>query len=609
MVRRRRKRFNKVKFMTAVFLISLLALVSLLAVQGKLPWIDGGFGWVAKSPNPSNTGTPSPTQTKEPGQTQEPTPTSKPTPTPEVTDPEKLVLDVKNPPSFVSKEKVSGGTYRKKFQDGGTITYSVIQNDKVVDYKPEYTLAFPSNKAYTDLEGVTTFRGNHYRSSPSYGTREVKEKKLEIIWEQDTGAVAAQNSFWPGSGWTGQPLLVHWPEATRKIMNITPEFKDTDLTEVIYPILDGNIYFLDLKTGKPTRPKIKLGFSIKGTGTIDPRGYPLFYTGMGLKTNDTAGTSTSFKYRAYSLIDQKEIFSFPGSDPLAHRTWGAFDSSAVLNKETDTLIEAGENGLIYKIKLNSKFDEAASTISLSPKITKYRYKSSYSSDQGIENSPAYYRNLMFFVDNGGTLQCLDINKMEPVWIYNIHDDTDSSIVIEEAEDGVFLYTANEVDKRCANGKAAKAPTNIRKFNALTGELIWQKDYTAFYRSYINGGVMGTPLIGKDDIADRIIYPICFTGSSLDGKLVALDKKTGEEIWVRDLEHYSWSSPVDIKSEDGKTYGLFCDYGGFMHLFDPMTGKDLDKVSLGGNIESSPSVYDDIAVVGSYAKKIFGVRIK
>ncbi|HBR02355.1 MAG TPA: pyrrolo-quinoline quinone [Ruminiclostridium sp.] len=600
----RRNRHNKVKVMTVVFLISLTALIGLMAVQGRIPGINDWGIFPAVSPTPSTTGAPGATNAS-----QTPTQTPKPTPPPEITDPEKLVLNVSDPPSLVNKTAVSAGTYRKKYQDGGSITYSVFQNDKVVEYKPEYTLAFPSDRAYSELEGVSAFRGNHYRNAPSYGSRDIKEKKLEIIWEQQVGAISAANSFWPGSGWTGQPLLIHWPEEIRSIMNIDPNFKEKDLTEVIYPILDGNIYFFDLESGRPTRPKIKLGFSIKGTGMVDPRGYPLFYTGMGLNSNSTAGTSTSFKYRIYNLIDQTELFSFPGKDPIAYRSWGATDSSAVLNRQTDTLIQAGENGLIYKIKLNTKFDAKGGTVSLSPKITKYRYKSSYSGDQGIENSPAYYRNLMFFVDNGGTLQCLDINKMEPVWIYNVQDDSDSSIVIEEEEDGVFLYTANEVDKRCANGKAAKAPANIRKFNALTGELVWQKDYTAFYRYYINGGVMGTPLIGKDDIADRIIVPICFTGSELDGTLVALDKKTGEEIWSRHLDHYSWSSPVGIKSEDGKTYGLFCDYGGYMHLFDPMTGEDLDKVSLGGNIESSPSVYNDIAVVGSYAQKIFGVRIK
>ncbi len=601
MARYYRRRARKKGTIIAVLLISVFALVTLLAIQGKLPFMNDDQ-WSAQSPTPTEpVTTPTPTI--------EPTPTPEPTPPPEITDPAKLILNVEAP-SQVSKTTVSSGTYQKKFKDGGSITYSVFRKGNTpVEYTPDYPLAFASDKSYSDLEGVLTFRGNHYRNSASFGTPEIKEKKLEIIWEQQTSAISAQNSFWPGSGWTGQPILVHWPENIRNIMNLNPEFKDKDLVEVIYPILDGNIYFLDLETGKATRPKINLGFSIKGTGAVDPRGYPLFYTGMGLRTNDTAGTSTAFKYRIYNLINQTELFTFPGNDPVAHRNWGALDSSGVINWQTDTLLQVGENGLIYKIKLNTEFDETTGTISMSPDIVKYRYKSSYSADQGIESSPAFYRNLMYFVDNGGTLQCLDIHKMEPVWIYNVQDDTDSTIVIEETDDGVFLYTANEVDKRCAGGKAAKAPTNIRKFNALTGELIWQYDIDAYYRYYINGGVMGTPLIGQDDIADRIIVPVCFTGSQLDGKLIALDKETGEEIWVRDLEHYSWSSPVAVKSEDGKTYGIFCDYGGFMHLFDPMTGEDYDKVSLGGNIESSPSVYNDIAVVGSYAQKIFGVRIK
>ncbi|NLB77969.1 MAG: PQQ-like beta-propeller repeat protein [Clostridiaceae bacterium] len=606
MNRYKRNKSNRLVTVVILLAVTLLVLLGLLFAQGNL-----GRGIIADSPTPPLSSPSTPGDTNNSVPTTEPTTTPEPTPPPEITDPEQLVLDIAKLPSFVSKTTVSEGTYQKKFSDGGAITYSVYKNDKKVDYKPEYTLAFPRAKAYTEQEGVTTFRGNNYRDTASYGTRDIKEKKLEIIWEHGTGAISAHNSYWPGSGWTGQPILIHWPEATRNVMNLNSEFKNKDLTEVIYPILDGNIYFLDLETGKPTRNKINLGFSIKGTGMVDPRGYPLFYTGMGLNENN--GKLTEFKYRAYSLLDQKEIFSIMGRDSLSYRgKWGAFDSSAVLNKETDTLINVGENGLIYKTKLNTRFDVASGTLSMSPEVTKFQYKSSYNNpgaDYGIENSPAIYRNLMYTIDNGGTLLCLDINKLEPVWMYDIKDDTDSTIVLEETENGVFIYTANEVDKRCAGGKASKADCNIRKFNALSGELLWQKDYTCYYRSGINGGVLGTPLIGKDDIADRIIFPVCFTGSQMDGKLVALDKKTGDEIWVRELTNYSWSSPVDIKSDDGKTYGLLCGYDGFMRLFDSITGEDLDKVSLGANIESSPSVYNDIAVVGSYAQKIFGVRIK
>lgn len=524
----------------------------------------------------------------------------------ESTNPDDLLISWENTISFVSKNILSDGSTKKSFKDGGNIqSWALVNNKTTKGYKPSYNIAFGSPEMYSELEGVTTFRGNNYRTAPSWGSSNVKEKKLEIIWTHDIGAVSGVGSYWPGAGWTGQPLLVHWSEEVRKIMNINEDLKSKDLVEVIYPVFDGNVYFLDLETGKASRPKINIGFTTKGTGMVDSRGYPLFYSGQGLNENN--GKKGSFKYRIFNLINQKEIFSLQGNDPVAFRSWGANDSSALLNRYTDTLINCGENGLIYKVKLNTDFDKEAGTISIDPTVTKYRYKSSYSANQGIENSPAFYRNLMYFSDNGGTIQCLDINTLEPVWIYKAGDDTDSTITLEETDEGVFLYTANEIDKR---GKAgARADCNIRKINALTGELIWQRDYSCAYQDYINGGALATPVVGKNDISDIVIFNVALTGTTNDGTLVALDKKNGEEVWNRHLNAYSWSSPVDIKSDDGKTYLILCDFLGDMHLIDPKNGQDLDKISVGGNVEASPSIYNDMVVVGTYAKKVYGVKIK
>lgn len=522
----------------------------------------------------------------------------------ESTNPDDLLINWSNPASFVAKKVFGDGSAQKSFKDGGSVKYWALVNNKTVgNYKAPYNIAFGSPENYSVLEGVTCFRGNNYRTAPSWGKASVKQKKLEIVWTYDIGAVSGVGSYWPGAGWTGQPLLVHWSPDVRKVMNVNSNLKSKDLVEVIYPVFDGNVYFLDMETGKPSRPKMNIGFTVKGTGMVDPRGYPLFYTGQGLNENN--GKTGPFKYRIFDLIHQKEIFSMPGKDPVAFRPWGANDSSSMVNRYTDTLINCGENGLVYKAKLNTKFDVKAGTISISPSITKYRYKSSYSSEQGIENSPAFYRNLMFFADNGGTIQCLDINKLEPVWIYKAGDDTDSTITIEETKEGVFLYTANEIDKR----GGSKQNCNIRKFNALTGQLIWQKDYQCVYQSYINGGALATPVVGKNDISDIVIFNVALTGSTNDGTLVALDKKTGKEVWKRRLDAYSWSSPVDFQSEDGKTYLILCDFKGNMHLIDPKTGNDLDKIFVGGNVEASPSVYKNMAVVGTYGKKIYGVKIK
>lgn len=80
------------------------------------------------------------------------------------------------------------------------------------------------------------------------------------MWTKDTGSISTGSSYWPGVGWTGQPLIIHWDEDVRRLMNINSEFKDSDLVEVIYPTLDGNIYFLNLVDGRPTRDQLTLDF-------------------------------------------------------------------------------------------------------------------------------------------------------------------------------------------------------------------------------------------------------------------------------------------------------------------------------------------------------------
>lgn len=529
----------------------------------------------------------------------------------ELTDPEKLKSSWTEESTFDGEKAFSEFAIENKLPNGASMISWIFRNNTPLNsfsVKKKNMIEFEAASQYSDVEGVTAFRGNNYRDSASFGTRTVSQKKLDIVWEKEgLGEIAAHNSNWPGTGWTGQPLIVHWSEAVKKLMNINSEMKAKDLVEVIYPALDGNIYFLDLETGKDTRNKIEIGYPIKGTAMVDPRGYPVLYTGMGINENN--GKFAEYKYRFISLVDQKEIYTIFGRDQAAFRGWGANDSSALLDKKTDTLLNCGENGLVYRVKLNTKFDDVSGSLTMAPQITKYRYRSPYNDEQGIENSPAIYKNFMYFNDNGGTMQCIDLNTLKPVWIYETGDDTDSTTVIEETEKGVFLYTANQVDKRGEGGKNPKADCNIRKFNALTGELIWQQDYECVYNYYINGGALGTPVLGKDDISNMVVFNICFTGSNTDGTMVALDKNTGEEIWKKKLAAYSWCSPVDFKSSDGKTYMVYTDYAGNMHLVDPMTGNILDSVSLGKNVESSPAIYNDTIVVGSYAKKIFGVKVR
>jgi len=606
MRRYKRRATNRLK---AVMTIIILALITTGIWIGLSKLFDSDRDSIKTTSNASGIANSSGTS-EEAEEELEPEPVADPMPA-ELTDPEKLKSSWTEESDFGGKKAFADFALDNTLSNGLSMQSWIFRNNTPLkEFKPskKNKIEFGPSSEYSELEGVTAFRGNNYRDSAAFGTRTVTEKKLEIVWEKDgLGAISAHNSYWPGTGWTGQPLLIHWPEDVRKLMNINGEMKAKDLVEVIYPALDGNIYFLDLATGKPTRDKIEIGYPIKGTGMVDPRGYPILYTGMGI--NENSGKFAEYKYRIISLLDQKELYSIFGRDEAAFRGWGANDSSALLDSKTDTLLNAGENGLVYRVKLNTRFDKSAGTLSIAPQLTKYRYRSPFNDEQGIENSPAIYKNYMYFCDNGGTLQCLDLNTMRPVWIYETHDDTDATIVIEETKEGVFLYTANQVDKRGENGKVPVADCNIRKLNALTGELIWQKNYQCVYNYYINGGALGTPVIGKDDISNMVIFNICFTGSNSDGTMVALDKKTGEEIWKKKLTSYSWCSPLDFKSSDGKTYMVYSDFSGYMHLVDPMNGKTLDSVPLQGNVESSPAIYDDTIVVGSYARKIFGIKVR
>ncbi|MEI8200405.1 MAG: PQQ-binding-like beta-propeller repeat protein [Eubacteriales bacterium] len=543
-----------------------------------------------------------------PGPSLSPTspPVADPTPLPPK-NPEDLKMSWLTPAVFDGANAFSEQKMTMTQADGKAVDYWIFKGRQAVSgYQTNDPISFGEPADYTSIEGVLAFRGNNYRNAPSWGSANVSEKKLEIVWTKDIGAVSSTDSYWPGSGWTGQPLLVHWPEATRMAMNISSEMKQKDLVEVIYPVFDGNIYFLDLDTGKETRKPISVGFTFKGTGIIDPRGYPILYCGQGL--NENGGTYGEFNYHIFNLLDQTEMYSLYGRDELAFRKWGAWDSSGLIDAKTDSFIECAENGMVYLTKLNTQYDEAAGKLSIAPQITRYRYHTNFTDELGIESSPAAYRNFLYFSDNGGAVQCLDLNTLKPVWIYNAEDDSDCTITLEDSAAGVSLYTANEIDKRSAVSKVG-ANCNIRKLNALTGELIWQYDVPCVYHFYLNGGALATPLVGQDDISDLIIFNVCLTSSESDGKLIALDKGTGKLVWERDLAAYSWSSPVPVKGDDGKTYAVFCDSAGNMHLFDPKTGKDLDVISLGANVESSPSVYNDMIVVGSYAKKIFGIKVK
>jgi outer membrane protein assembly factor BamB len=162
-------------------------------------------------------------------------------------------------------------------------------------------------------------------------------------------------------------------------------------------------------------------------------------------------------------------------------------------------------------------------------------------------------------------------------------------------------------KTTSAGRTGGIP--IWKIDAATGEVVWKTDpYKCYTVQDVSGGVQATPVLGQKDISNLVIYAISRTPGTGSGILVALDKKTGEEVWKTQTNHYMWSSPVAVYTPGGKSYIVACDTFGNMFLLDGKSGKIVDYINLGSNIEASPAVFNDTIVVGTRGQKIYGIKL-
>ena len=489
--------------------------------------------------------------------------------------------------------------------DNYHMTWEISAGSEIVDsYSRQDPIFFEADQQYFALPGIATYCGNNYRDSATYGTAVIEEETMEVVWSHSIGSL----NKWGGLTWTGQPLVVRWDRETKAIMNLYEDKKaKEDLVELVCAALDGNIHFYDLEDGSKTRDAINIGMNFKGSGTLDPRGYPLLYVGAGLYINGAAP-----RMFIISLIDGKIIYEYGHHDEFALRDWSAFDSTPLVDAETDTLIWPGENGILYTIKLNTAYNPEAGTISVSPEPpVKSRYTSYYSEEEdrhlGYEASPAIVDHYLFTSENGGLFQCVDLNTMELVWVQDTRDDCNSSPVFQWGEDGKgYLYTASSL-VWTADGN--NGTISIYKLDAATGEIIWEYERECVRYDDIAGGVLCTPVLGKanTNIDGLIIYTIGRTPSAFRGVLIALDTDTGEKIWEISSGNYAWSSPVALYTEDGHSYIFLANASGVARLIDGSTGEVLDTLDFGQTVEASPVVFGNMLVIGT-REGIYGIQI-
>lgn len=473
---------------------------------------------------------------------------------------------------------------------------------------PFFSGEFGVPSAYTDVDGIVGFRGNNFRDDPTYGAVNTLTGSMEIAWTRQTGTMDSAGHTWSGNGWTGQPLMMKWPRDVKQHMNMYDSAKNKDdLVEVIYASMDGYIYFIDLETGEQTRDNMYLGYTFKGAGALDPRGYPIMYVGSGY--NSSEGTSRVF---VINLLDCSVMYTFGNDDSFALRNLSFFDSSALVDAETDTLIYPGENGILYLMHLNTQYDAAAGTLSIDPdNIIKWNYWGTRSSDEnfwlGMEDSACIYKGYLFVCDNGGILWCLNLKTLRVVWAQDILDDSNGSPALSIENGHLYLYVSTSFHLGWRSEDTATVP--IWKIDAETGEVVWKTDYTCYSESGVSGGVQSTPAIGRNSLDDYVYVTVAKTGDEFGGVLTCLNKATGEIVWEHSAV-YTWSSPVCVYDSQGTGTVIYFTFDGKGYMLDGQTGDVKTEIQLTTEcVEASPAVYNSRLVVGTRDCEFYGIDLK
>ncbi len=445
---------------------------------------------------------------------------------------------------------------------------------------------------YADVPGVFTFRGGAFRDADFHGKVTGTPSRIEIIWKftTDNGTTSERYGSWGGgSGWTGQPLFINWPDScVTRFQKSGILLNGFGKKEIIVGSLAGKIYFINFENGQASRKPIDVKNPIKGTVSLDPTLNGNLYVGQGIPVERPFGALT------IDLYKHAIIHTF-GEDSKAPRGWGAYDSSAL--RVGQFIFRPGENGTIYKwnvapgkVQLHSTMSYTTPTGSL-----------------GFEASMSAYANYGYTADNRGNLVCINLNTMKPVWRYYFGDDTDASPVIIAENNHPYIYTGCEIDKQ------GEGFAKFSKVDGLNGEAVWETKFEGrlaeVNNKHFDGGFYATALPGSGNCSDLIFTNLVRNLKNQNGEFIALERATGKVRYSVPLKRYAWSSPVGFLNEQNQLFIFTADCAGNVYLINGIDGKILFTAPVGNNFESSPVVVGNELVIGSRGDTIFKMAIK
>ncbi|MGA1078567.1 MAG: PQQ-binding-like beta-propeller repeat protein [Nitriliruptoraceae bacterium] len=434
-------------------------------------------------------------------------------------------------------------------------------------------------------DGFTVFRGNPTRTfygvgpvprEPSVAWSAPDERRCSIEGDLEDGG-----REWCGIGWTGQVLLR----------------EDADgAVEVIVGAYDGGLHFHDGATGTATRPSVMTDQMVKGTGALDPDGFPLAVFG-----------SRDGFLRVVALDREvpTELWRL-GRHPQGvwNDDWDA--SPTILD---DVLHAAGEDGWFRMWRLHRAYGPDG-LVTVDPELVLEvpGFDDELIARLGdrnvsIESSPAVTADRVYWVNSGGRVMGIDrvaaldgrAHVTLDVWL---GDDGDASIVVDR--DGM-LYVALEEERRLP---AAAGMGQLVKLDPSRPDdpVVWRLEVPSDPTLEDgDGGIWATPAL----YGEHLFVP------TNAGDLLVVDRADGAVVWRERLGGPLWSSPAVVEEPGGPAWLVVATCAnaslrGYT-LEDPAAPELRWRVPLPGCVEATPVVWEGSIYVGTRDGRLHAVR--
>jgi len=437
-----------------------------------------------------------------------------------------------------------------------------------------------SGRMWSDtVPGILTFRGNPTRSF--YGLGPVPTRP-QVLWTHPdpgeggmcgTSTDGSGTSTWCGTGWTGQPAV--WEAADGR-------------TWVAFGAYDYGVHWLDYRTGAELLPTFRTGDIIKGSVTVDPDGFPLLYTGS---------RDDNYRVIAMDRATPTELWRINAEDVSPTKWNNDWDGSGLVID--DYLFEGGENSQFHIVKLNRGYGPDG-RVTVDPELVFHTpgWDDELLADIGdsqvsIESSVTITGNTVYFANSGGLVQGWDISGLtegiEPTRVFRFWtgDDTDATIVADEEG---YLYVASEYERGLPR---AREVGQLMKLDPRRPQnpVVWSVRDIEGYKS----GFWATPAIWRDTVY----------AATNGGRVMGIDRASGQVRWEKNLGSQTWQSPVVV--DDVLIMG---DCEGNLNAYDVRdTRVDpplLWTVKLEGCIESTPAVWKGRIFVGTRAGTFYAI---